>query len=140
MAVTHYLSFYPFVLRPRQLRSLGIALLLWAEQGAAQATPWRVLDFDDEHAISGSPAAESDEPGNAWTESQILRQPLDKIGLRLGGLWLGDTSGILSGGFQPGKWGFNSALIVGTPGVSQDGTGGFYFFGGQRIWGGPHPP
>lgn len=34
-------------------------------------------------------------------------------GLFLGGVWVGDTNGLLSGGAEPGKWSFNSLLIIG---------------------------
>jgi porin len=64
-------------------------------------------------AISGNPASESILPGNAWFMEQIPGDPLDKVGLRIGGMWLADTNGLLSGGAQPGKWSWNSALIVG---------------------------
>ena len=38
---------------------------------------------------------------------------LDKeSGIRLGGIWVGDTSGILSGGQNPGSWAFNSLTIL----------------------------
>jgi len=38
---------------------------------------------------------------------------LDKdSGIRLGGLWIGDASGVLSGGQNPGAWGLNSLTIV----------------------------
>jgi porin len=33
-------------------------------------------------------------------------------GIRLGGLWIGDTSGVLSGGKNPGAWAFNSLTIA----------------------------
>ncbi len=33
-------------------------------------------------------------------------------GIRLGGLWIGDSSGILSGGAVPGGWGLNSLTIA----------------------------
>ncbi len=33
-------------------------------------------------------------------------------GIRLGGLWLGDSSGILTGGKNPGRWGLNSLAIL----------------------------
>ena len=33
-------------------------------------------------------------------------------GIRLGGLWIGDTSGVLSGGKNPGTWAFNSLTIA----------------------------
>ena len=37
----------------------------------------------------------------------------EKSGLRLGGLWLADSNGLISGGAEPGKWSWNSALVVG---------------------------
>lgn len=61
--------------------------------------------------ITGNPAAENAVPGTGLA-GQWLRLPEDR-GLRLGGVWLGDANGLLSGGAQPGKWSFNSALIVG---------------------------
>src|SRR4051812_11133851 len=33
-------------------------------------------------------------------------------GIRLGGLWIGDASGVLAGGRRPGKWGLNSLAIA----------------------------
>src|SRR5262249_60104144 len=33
-------------------------------------------------------------------------------GIRLGGLWIGDASGVLSGGRDPGRWGLSSLTIV----------------------------
>jgi porin len=33
-------------------------------------------------------------------------------GIRLGGLWIGDASGILSGGRDPGAWGLNSLTVA----------------------------
>jgi porin len=64
-------------------------------------------------AISGNPAAVDSLPGNAWLIGLIPGKPLDETGLRLGGVWLADTNGLISGGAQPGKWSWNSALIVG---------------------------
>lgn len=62
-------------------------------------------------AISGNPAAESDLTGSGLA-MRFLHLPED-TGLLVGGLWLADTNGLLSGGEQPGKWSWNSALIVG---------------------------
>jgi porin len=78
--------------------------LAWASVHAEPATPT---------AISGNPAAETNLPGNGWAAGLIPGKPLDNVGLRVGGMWLADTNGLLSGGAQPGKWSWNSALIVG---------------------------
>jgi porin len=64
-------------------------------------------------AISGNPAAENILPGNAWLTGLIPGRPFDESGLHLGGVWLADANGLISGGAEPGKWSWNSALIVG---------------------------
>ena len=64
-------------------------------------------------AISGNPAAENILPGNGWLTGLIPGRPLDESGLHLGGVWLADANGLISGGAEPGKWSWNSALIVG---------------------------
>jgi porin len=61
--------------------------------------------------ITGNPAAENVLPGTGLA-GRLLHIP-ESTGLRLGGLWLADTNGLLSGGKQPGKWSWNSALIIG---------------------------
>jgi porin len=62
-------------------------------------------------SITGNPAAENQLPGTGFA-GRMLHLP-DDSGLRLGGLWLVDTNGLLSGGAQPGRWSWNSALIIG---------------------------
>jgi porin len=62
-------------------------------------------------AITGNPAVENVVPGTGLA-GRLLRLPENR-GLRLGGLWLADTNVLLSGGSQPGKWSWNSALIIG---------------------------
>lgn len=62
-------------------------------------------------SITGNPAAENVLPGTGLA-GRLLDLPEDS-GLRLGGLWLADTNGLLSGGAQPGRWSWNSALIIG---------------------------
>lgn len=62
-------------------------------------------------AITGNPAAENAMPGTGQL-GRLLQLP-DDSGLRLGGVWLADSNGLLSGGAQPGKWSFNSTLIIG---------------------------
>jgi porin len=66
---------------------------------------------DGPDVITGNPAAENALPGTGLA-GKLLHLPED-TGLRLGGLWLADTNGLLSGGDQPGKWSWNSALIIG---------------------------
>ncbi len=36
----------------------------------------------------------------------------EDYGLRLGGVWVGDASGVLSGGLDPGRWGLNELAIL----------------------------
>jgi porin len=60
---------------------------------------------------TGNPAAENNLPGTGLA-GRILHLP-EESGLRLGGLWLADTNGLISGGAEPGEWSWNSALIVG---------------------------
>lgn len=62
-------------------------------------------------SISGNAAAVNALPGTGAL-GRLLELPEDR-GLRLGGVWLADTNGLLSGGAEPGKWSWNSALIVG---------------------------
>ena len=62
-------------------------------------------------AITGNPAAESDLSGTGDL-GRWLHIPKD-TGLHLGGVWLGDSNGLISGGAEPGKWSWNSALILG---------------------------
>lgn len=66
---------------------------------------------DTPASITGNPAAENGLPGTARL-GRLLHLP-DDSGLRLGGLWLADTNGLLAGGAQPGRWSWNSALIIG---------------------------
>jgi porin len=61
--------------------------------------------------ITGNPAVENAFPGTGLA-GRLLQLP-ENTGLRLGGLWLADGNYLLSGGRQPGKWSWNSALIIG---------------------------
>ena len=61
-------------------------------------------------AISGNPAAVNFLTGTGKLGEFL---GLDKeSGIRLGGLWIGDASGVLAGGLQPGRWGLNSLGVV----------------------------
>lgn len=94
------------------IRSLT-ALTAILAAGAAMAEPpnWDQVLGEAPESISGNPAAESFDPGTGLA-GRLLHLPEDK-GLRLGGVWLADTNWLISGGAQPGKWSWNSALIVG---------------------------
>ncbi|MEO6846289.1 MAG: carbohydrate porin, partial [Chthoniobacterales bacterium] len=62
-------------------------------------------------SITGNPAAVDANPGTGAL-GRLLQIP-EKTGVRIGGIWLGDSNGLLSGGANPGTWSFNSLLIVG---------------------------
>jgi porin len=73
----------------------------------AIVSPARV---DTPRAITGNPAAVNDVPGTG-ASGRLLHVP-ERLGIRLGGVWLADSNGLISGGAQPGKWSWNSTLIV----------------------------
>jgi porin len=82
-----------------------------ADPGVEPVSFWDQLHGKAPVSISGNPAAENAVPGTGLA-GRLLHLPEDK-GLRLGGVWLADTNGLISGGAQPGKWSWNSALIIG---------------------------
>jgi porin len=95
---------------------LCIACFLPFARGAAAPTEQPVSVSDQlsgkpPDSITGNPAAENELPGTGLA-GRLLQLPED-TGLRIGGLWLVDTNGLLAGGAQPGKWSWNSALIIG---------------------------
>jgi porin len=91
---------------------LCLASFLSSARCAEPLTPSEVSSGDKAlAAITGNPAAENQLPGTGLA-GRLLHLPEDS-GFRLGGLWLADTNGLLSGGAQPGKWSWNSALIIG---------------------------
>src|SRR5258708_16276319 len=95
---------------PQALHLSSIAL------AKEEAWPLQISLLDPQAAkapdeITGKPAAENALPGTGLA-GRLLQLP-DSSGLRLGGLWLADTNGLLSGGKQPGRWSWNSALIIG---------------------------
>jgi carbohydrate-selective porin OprB len=98
--------------RERFFWCLAIALLCLASflSLAPCAEPLAASDVSsgDEalDAITGNPAAENQLPGTGLA-GRLIHLPEDS-GLRLGGLWLADTNGLLSGGAQPGKWSCSS--------------------------------
>src|SRR5262249_34712908 len=63
-----------------------------------------------QNAISGNPAAV-----NIITGTGAIGRLLglgEDTGVRLGGLWIGDASGVLVGGAQPGKWGLDGLTVI----------------------------
>ena len=88
--------------------------LLAAETAPAESEEvsfWDQLRGHAPASITGNPAAENVEPGTGQL-GRWLQIP-DETGLRIGGAWVGDTNGLISGGANPGTWSFNSLLIVG---------------------------
>ena len=112
---------YRFQTTKITLTSLAAALLIFGTQPSATAEARALQEIDvslldplpakGPDAITGNPAAENVLPGTGLA-GRLLQLPED-TGLRLGGLWLADTNGLLSGGKQPAKWSWNSALIIG---------------------------
>jgi len=97
-----------------ELQNLLGKPILYAEPGVLAELADRGVDPSSSSppdVISGNPAAENVLPGTGLI-GRLLHVPENK-GLRLGGLWLADTNGLLSGGDQTGKWSWNSALIIG---------------------------
>ena len=65
--------------------------------------------------ISSNPAAVDIRTGTgelAETMEKLAGLPQDS-GVFLGGVWVVNTNGLLSGGAEPGKWSFNSLLNIG---------------------------
>ena len=65
--------------------------------------------------ISSNPAAVDIRTGTgelAEMVEKLAGLPQDS-GVFLGGVWVGNTNGLLSGGVKPGKWSFNSLLNIG---------------------------
>jgi porin len=62
-----------------------------------------------EQAISGNPGAVNVRAGLGLA-SKLTH--LDKLGVFLGGVWVGDGDYLIRGGVKPGTWNFNSLLIV----------------------------
>lgn len=60
--------------------------------------------------VSSNPAAVNINVGTGQL-GQLLGLDEDS-GLRLGGLWVGDASGVLSGGVEPGQWGLNNLVVA----------------------------
>jgi porin len=60
--------------------------------------------------IAGNPAAVNITVGNGRLGRWFGIEP--ESGLRLGGLWIGDASGVLSGGLEPGHGALNSLGII----------------------------
>lgn len=91
----------------------GVAPMAFAEETPPDAPVpfFEQLQGRAPATITGNPAAENVLPGTGLA-GQLLHLPEDK-GLRLGGVWLADANGLISGGAEPGKWSWNSALIVG---------------------------
>jgi len=106
------------------MKNLCAAALLAATASLVHARPQTTTNASDEDpsfvdqlrgevpsAISGNPSAVYDIPGSGML-GRFLRVPEDR-GLWVGGVWVGNANGLLSGGAEPGKWSWNSLLIAG---------------------------
>lgn len=87
-------------------------LLIWpVVQAEGISNPFSLASAEDfNESVSGNPAATTFRTGTGWL-GQTLGIP-ESSGVSLGGLWLGDTNKLFSGGAQPGAWSSNSALFV----------------------------
>ncbi len=87
--------------------ALSASLAAQSPESAASPAPTHpVLD-----SVSGNPAADNIVPGTGFLGRSLGFD--EDSGLRVGGLWLADTNGLLSGGEVPGAWSFNSMLLLG---------------------------
>ena len=60
--------------------------------------------------ISGNPGAVNIVTGTGALGRFLGLTP--ESGLRLGGVWIGDANGLLTGGLKPGRWGFDGLTLV----------------------------
>ena len=72
--------------------------------------PDPVIGGNPTGAISSNPGAVNITTGSGKL-GQLLGLEKDS-GVHFGGLWIGDASGVLAGGLQPGQWGLNSLTIL----------------------------
>jgi carbohydrate-selective porin OprB len=103
------------------------------------ASGLNLLGGSPPRAISANPGASNLLPGTGWLGRTIGFAPTSGIGL--GGLWIGNTDYLFTGGTQPRSWSFNSLLILnlnfdlerlaGLPGSSIDAS--MLQFNGQNA-------
>lgn len=74
----------------------------------------RIKLGDSGLGISANPGAVNLLTGTA--EAQRFFEKLlgvrNNHGVRIGGMWIGDTNALISGGLEPGKWSWNSLLVL----------------------------
>ena len=92
----------------------GACIVTVSGMAQAQSTPEPAsgpVTTEKVAAVSGNPAAATFSTGSGWLGRTLgLR---DEWGVRLGGVWLADTNGVVAGGVQRGAWTADSALLVG---------------------------
>jgi porin len=69
----------------------------------------RLVSLGPEQALSGNPAAVNVRTGLGLLSSLT---GLDKLGVFVGGLWVGNSDYVLTGGTDQHSWNFNSLLVV----------------------------
>jgi porin len=80
-----------------------------APSGAQSVLLSRLMSLGSEQALSGNPAAVNVRSGLGLLTSLT---GLDKLGVFVGGLWVGNGDYILTGGTDPHSWNFNSLLVL----------------------------
>ncbi|WP_422927871.1 carbohydrate porin [Singulisphaera sp. PoT] len=96
--------------QPQPAAAGGDAASPNAETAGGAARPGDATDSRGRQAISGNPAAVNIVAGTGAL-GRFFGIGAD-TGVRLGGLWIGDASGVVSGGSQPGRWGLNSLTVI----------------------------
>lgn len=82
---------------------------------AAESQPAKPSDeITEKLGISANPGAVDISVGSGRAQKFFMEQAgaKDDHGVKLGGMWLSDVDGVLSGGVKPGSWTANSLLIL----------------------------
>jgi len=93
--------------------TLGVAARPFVR--AAEPEPENISFLDQlqgkvPNSITGNPAAVDAMPGTGLA-GQLLHVP-EQTGLRLGGVWLADSNGLLPGGAEPGQWSWSRLSLL----------------------------
>jgi porin len=123
LTTTTALPLSPGVPRPRVGFLLRNRFSRWFQRASTdEATGGDGESGGDEHADAEAPARRGSQPVSANPAAVNIIAGTGALGrwlgieedsgIRLGGLWIGDASGVLAGGHSPGCWGLNSLTIL----------------------------